>query len=74
MASKGIATAAPAPIPSPTKLLNVEEAAEYLGATVWFVRTLAWNHKVTYVRFGKRLMFDVRDLDAFIAKNKVVAQ
>lgn len=54
-------------------MLTVKAAAVYLGATVWFVRSLAWGGKVPYLKFGKRLVFDKADLDKFIEKSKAVA-
>jgi excisionase family DNA binding protein len=51
-------------------MLNVRDAAVYLGATVWFVRTLAWEEKVRSVKFGNRLLFPREELDAFIDRAK----
>ncbi|HKW34429.1 MAG TPA: helix-turn-helix domain-containing protein [Candidatus Acidoferrum sp.] len=53
------------------RLLNVVQAAKYLGTTRWCVRTLAWEKQVPTIRLGKRLLFDVRDLDAFVDARKV---
>jgi excisionase family DNA binding protein len=52
-------------------MLPIREAAAYLGATVWFIRSQVWNQKLPYVKFGNRMVFDRVDLDAFIlaAKN-----
>jgi excisionase family DNA binding protein len=55
------------------RLLNVKQAAAYLGATVWFVRTIAWEKKVRSVMFGNRLLFDRADLDSFIDRAKAGA-
>ena len=56
--------------PVRVRMLNVHEAAEYLGATVWFVRTLAWEEKVRAVKFGNRLLFPREELDAFFDRAK----
>lgn len=56
---------------SEARMLTVQSAADYLSSTAWFVRTLAWEKKVPYVRLGKRLLFDRRDLDKFIESQKV---
>jgi excisionase family DNA binding protein len=61
-------TSAPGP-----RMLNVTAAAEYTGATVWFIRTLAWEKKVPSVILGNRLLFDRADLDAFIDRAKAGA-
>ena len=56
-------------------MLNVRAAAAYLGATVWFVRTIAWKKQIPSAMFGNRLVFDRADLDAFIdAQKTAVAQ
>jgi excisionase family DNA binding protein len=52
------------------RMLNVRDAATYLGSTVWFVRNLVWDRKLPRVQFGKRLVFDRADLDAFIETKK----
>jgi excisionase family DNA binding protein len=59
--------------PAPVRMLNVREAAAYLGATVWFTRTLAWEEKVRSVKFGNRLLFPREELDAFIDRAKAGA-
>jgi excisionase family DNA binding protein len=56
------------------RLLRIKEAATYLGATIWFVRSLAWNSAVPHLVFGKRILFDLADLDAWIEKQKKEAR
>ncbi len=55
------------------RMLNVQAAAEYTGATVWFMRTLAWEKKVPSVILGNRLLFDRADLDSFLDRAKAGA-
>jgi hypothetical protein len=55
------------------RLLNVQQAAAFLGTTVWFMRKLAWGKRIAYIHLGKRLLFDVRDLESFIASQKIPA-
>lgn len=58
-------------IPNPEpRLLNVRQAAAYLGATVWFVRSLVWASAIPHVVFGKRILIDRQDLDKFIENSK----
>ncbi len=66
------ATGAPVATIQP-RMLNVRAAAEYLGATVWFLRTLAWEKKIPHAIFGNRLLFDKADLDRYVESQKVVA-
>ena len=53
------------------RLLRYDEAAAYLGATEWFVRTLVWSKQIPYVPCGKRHLLDRLDLDAYIERAKV---
>ena len=55
------------------RLLNVRSAAQYLGATVWFMRTLAWEKKIPHVILGHRLLFDKADIDRYAESQKVPA-
>lgn len=55
------------------RTLNVNAAAVYLGATVWYVRNLAWNRHIPFLKFGNRILFDKQDLDRFIENQKTVA-
>jgi excisionase family DNA binding protein len=52
------------------RLLTIKQAANYLGATVWFMRTLAWERRVPFLKLGKRIVFDRVDLDTFITTEK----
>ncbi len=53
------------------RLLNVKEAAEYLGGiSVWTVRSLGWSGEIPEVKIGRRCLFDCRDLDAFVERSK----
>jgi excisionase family DNA binding protein len=52
------------------RLLNVQDAASYLGSTVWCVRSLVWDQRIPSIRLGKRLLFDRADLDKFIESSK----
>jgi len=57
--------------PKPTpRLLRVVEAAHYLSATPWFIRSLIWSHSVPFLTLGKRHLLDVRDLDAYVDSQK----
>lgn len=53
------------------RLYSLPEAATYLGRSTWSIRRLIWNGELPQVRAGGRVHVDVRDLDAFIDKNKI---
>ena len=55
------------------RLLGVKDAATYLGATVWQVRTLVWKKEIRALKMGHRQVFDRADLDAFVEKLKRAA-
>ena len=49
-----------------TKLLGVDEAAEYLGVPISTIRGLREKRLVPVVHLGKRLYFRPEDLDRLI--------
>ena len=54
------------------RLYSVKEASEFLGISPWTMRDLQWAGKVPFVKFNRLIYFDLRDLEAFIARNKFV--
>jgi excisionase family DNA binding protein len=60
-------------MPEP-RLLGVKEAAKYIGATIWFVRTEIWAGNLPYLTLGKRFVIDVADLDRWIEAKKAGAR
>jgi len=52
------------------RLLRIAEAATYLGATCWYVRSLIWAGGIPFLKLGKRFVIDRADLDAFINAQK----
>ena len=67
-------SAAVSPQNSESRLLGISAAAKYLGATPWFIRTLIWERRIAFCRFGKRLLIDKSDLDSFVTAQKVGAR
>jgi hypothetical protein len=45
------------------RLLTLKEAAAFLGVGIWTMRDIVWSAAVPLVCFGRRLYFDVRDLE-----------
>jgi excisionase family DNA binding protein len=68
----------PAPLIGPSsisgpvsqRLLRIQDAARYLGATNWFVEELVRKKQIRSLVLGKRRVIDVRDLDAWIESEK----
>jgi excisionase family DNA binding protein len=55
----------------PTKrLYSIPEAALYLGRTVWAVREMLYGGKMPFIKDGKRVLLDIRDMDTWIENNK----
>jgi hypothetical protein len=60
-------------------MLTIPQAATYLGARPFFVRTLCWEFRkgggpgLPHLIFGKRIVIDKADLDKFIESQKVSA-
>jgi len=52
------------------RLYSIPEAAVYLGRTVWAVREMLYNGKMPFIKDGRRVMLDIRDIDAWIEKSK----
>jgi excisionase family DNA binding protein len=53
------------------RLLNVSEAAEYLGLKKQTLYKWVCSKKIAYVKAGRRTMFDIADLNTFIELNRV---
>ncbi len=60
----------PCIIPGIHRLYTVKEAASYLRLSPWTVRGLGWNGEIPQVKIGRRVLFDRRDLDAFVERSK----
>ena len=62
--------------PLSKRLYTLQEAADYLGRSVWGMRELIWSGTIPVVRpdGGRKLYVDIIDLDSFIVKNKSVYQ
>jgi len=54
------------------RLYTIKEASIYLGRPLWGVRTLIWNGKIPYIQDGRKYYLDVKDMDAYIEKEKRV--
>jgi hypothetical protein len=57
--------------PVPRRLLNLKDAAEYLGRSEWALRELIWKGRIPVVRIDRRIQLDLKDLDALIDASKV---
>ncbi len=52
------------------RLYSIPEAGQYLGRTVWSVREMVYTGKIPYIRDGRRMFLDIRDMDSWIENNR----
>jgi len=52
------------------RLYSIPEAAFYLGRTVDALREIVWAGKLPHIRDGKRILLDIKDMDARIEQSK----
>ncbi|MEK6645318.1 MAG: helix-turn-helix domain-containing protein [Candidatus Firestonebacteria bacterium] len=53
------------------RLLKVEEVAECLGLGKQTLYNMVSERKIPFVKLGKSLRFDVKDIDALIERGRV---
>jgi len=51
--------------------MSVKEAALYLATTPATLYTRIWRREVPFIKLGRSVRFDVRDLDELIEQSKV---
>lgn len=56
--------------PGQARLVNVKQAGSYLGVSPWTIREMVWRGEIPEIRIGRRLLFDLRDLDRLIERCK----
>ena len=52
------------------RLLNVNEAAEYIGSTSGSIYQKVHNGKIPFIKIGRSVRFDIIELDEFIEQMK----
>ena len=52
------------------RLYDIKQAAFYLGRSVDSLRELLWAGKIDFIKDGKRIYLDVRDMDGYIEQAK----
>jgi excisionase family DNA binding protein len=56
------------------RLLNIKEAARFLGTTDKTLYTKIWRREIPFIKLGRSVRFDVRDLEALIERSRVRAE
>ena len=52
------------------RLMDVADAAQYLTVSEHFVRRLIRERRVTFIKVGRHVRFDLADLGAFILQGR----
>jgi len=55
----------------PKRLFSIPEASFYLGRSVCALREMLWAGKLPYIKDGRRILLDIRDMDSWVEKNKI---
>jgi excisionase family DNA binding protein len=56
------------------RLLNVQDAARYLGTTVKTLYGRVWRREISFVKLGRSVRFDIEDLRRLVEEAKVKPQ
>lgn len=56
------------------RYLGVADAAAYLGTSERALRNRVHRRTIPHIKDGKRLLFDVRDLDRHMAERRIPAE
>jgi excisionase family DNA binding protein len=57
-----------------SRLLNVKDAARYLGTTPASLYTKIWRRELPYIKLGRSVRFDIADLNSLIEGSRVVPE
>jgi len=55
------------------RLLNIKEAATFLGTTHKTLYTKIWRREIPFIKIGRSVRFDVKDLEALIERSRIKA-
>lgn len=58
----------------PSELVNVNEAARFLAVSPSTLYGWVWQRRISFVKVGRAVRFDISDLQRFIAENRVEAR
>ena len=54
-------------------LFEIDQAAEYLNVSVRMIRRMVEEKRVAYIKIGKLIRIDKRDIDAYLAAQRIEA-
>jgi len=56
------------------KLINKKELAEYLSLSIYTIDTWVCQSRIPYVKMGRRVLFDLDEVDKWIEKQKITCK
>jgi excisionase family DNA binding protein len=62
------------PAQEEVRLLDVRQAAKFLGTTEKTMYSRVWKREIVFVKIGRSVRFDLRDLEQMIKDGKVTPQ
>jgi|GraSoi_2013_60cm_1033757.scaffolds.fasta_scaffold11218_3 excisionase family DNA binding protein len=58
----------------PTELVNVNDAARFLAVSPSTLYGWVWQRRISFVKVGRAVRFDMADLERFVARNRIQAR
>jgi excisionase family DNA binding protein len=58
----------------PAQLVNVSEAAQFLAVSPSTLYGWVWQRRISYIKVGRAVRFDMADLERFVAENRIRAR
>lgn len=59
------------PSPIEPRLLSQQEGARYLGISYWTLRDLVFRRELPFVKIGRRILVDRKDLESYLDRSKI---
>jgi len=56
------------------RLVNKKELAEYLSLSIYTIDTWVCQSRIPYVKMGRRVLFDLHEIDKWIEKQKITCK
>jgi excisionase family DNA binding protein len=55
----------------PAQLVNASEAAQFLAVSPSTLYPWVWQRRISYIKVGRAVRFDMADLERFVAENRI---
>jgi excisionase family DNA binding protein len=62
------------PIESRSNLINIKDAARFLAVSTSTLYGWVWQRRIPFVKVGRTLRFEMRDLEEFIKSHRFEAR